>query len=655
MWIENPHSNGILPKFERVELPEFSVIIGPNGVGKTQLLKGIKSGVIACEVSPISSVYNGGVGYMTDEIVLLSSNDGDPPGLTGSLSSDLNALIYNDIVDKDLLFAKRNLLDARDRERKEIDKIVTDATGKSLIEHGYTWSQFCKAVLYEGHEPRKITPFGDPYKYQTAIYKAESILHDIAKQEFGKTAYEFSPVSPAEKIIAVDDEKLLSRVRLPTEELFVTNITNTFLSYREKRWQNQFKRLADLDEGTSRALSPEEFIELFGTPPWERVSEAFRAFNLPYSVLPASYRIKDSVSFELIRDKDGKKLSFANLSAGEKVIARMALAAFQSSYEKLIVHPAKLILLDEVDAALHPENVKRWMESLITGYVEKLKISCIVSTHSPTTVALAPDNAIYEMTENDAKPRPISKQGAIDRLTAGLPSISIDYSNRRQVFTESSIDSNHYSMIYDVMRPRLELQKSLTFIGTYGSKGGCDLVRDIVKQMATNGNRSVFGVLDWDAKNKPDNRVRVLGEGTHYTKENVLFDPLLLGALLIKDGRYEKLRHVPYSSLKDAPNSLLQSISDIIVDSIKFSPGAKSQIGSNSYFGGFSLSVSGLYQMFPGHDLFPAIKIAFPDLGRFQGESGLCAEIISRVIADIPEFCPMPFVKLMTELANAEP
>jgi len=58
------------------------------------------------------------------------------------------------------------------------------------------------------------------------------------------------------------------------------------------------------------------------------------------------------------------------------------------------------LLLDEVDASLHPSMIKNLLD-----VIEKifLKNGCkvILATHSPTTVALAPEESIYEISKQD--------------------------------------------------------------------------------------------------------------------------------------------------------------------------------------------------------------------------------------------------------------
>jgi hypothetical protein len=77
---------------------------------------------------------------------------------------------------------------------------------------------------------------------------------------------------------------------------------------------------------------------------------------------------------------------------------------------------------------------------------------------------------------------------------------------------------------------------SLTFIASgVSGRGNCDQVKDVVQQLERGGSRSVYGIIDWDLVNVGTDRVKVLGAGQRYSIENYLFDPLLIGALLLRE------------------------------------------------------------------------------------------------------------------------
>ncbi|MEO5867512.1 MAG: ParB N-terminal domain-containing protein [Sphingomonas sp.] len=121
----------------------------------------------------------------------------------------------------------------------------------------------------------------------------------------------------------------------------------------------------------------------------------------------------------------------SNLSSGERVLLQFAISSYQHDDGMTNINRPKLLLLDELDAPLHPEMVHRWLRAISEGLVAGQGIHCILTTHSPTTVALAPEDALYEMREGQSGLTKVSKQDALNKLTFGVPTLSIDYSGRR--------------------------------------------------------------------------------------------------------------------------------------------------------------------------------------------------------------------------------
>ena len=85
------------------------------------------------------------------------------------------------------------------------------------------------------------------------------------------------------------------------------------------------------------------------------------------------------------------------------------------------------------------------------------------------------------------------------------------------------------------------------------------------------GNGSVFGVIDWDTKNEENGRVFVLGYGQRYSIESYILDPLLIGALLLREkvdiahrDRMGVTGNETHVDLRDFGNDRLQRIADVV-------------------------------------------------------------------------------------------
>ena len=97
---------------------------------------------------------------------------------------------------------------------------------------------------------------------------------------------------------------------------------------------------------------------------------------------------------------------------------------------------------------------------------------------------------------NKTEPRIVktNKDKAISILTSGVPSLSITYENRRQVFVESKYDVIFYEKIYQKIKHKLEEEISINFISSgVGGNGNSAQVVDVVTQVSGYGNK--FRVL----------------------------------------------------------------------------------------------------------------------------------------------------------------
>ena len=99
-----------------------------------------------------------------------------------------------------------------------------------------------------------------------------------------------------------------------------------------------------------------------------------------------------------LKHKDDASLviNFDDLSSGEKTMMALAASLYRANTTKLF---PSVLLLDEVDTALHPSMIDALMEALTDVFLERgMKI--ILVTHSPTTIALSPEESIFVMNKS---------------------------------------------------------------------------------------------------------------------------------------------------------------------------------------------------------------------------------------------------------------
>ncbi|MCP4298650.1 MAG: ATP-binding protein, partial [Proteobacteria bacterium] len=364
---------------------------------------------------------------------------------------------------------------------------------------------------------------------------------------------------------------------------------------------------------------------------------------------------------KLVRHHDKADIDLNDLSSGEKVLISLVLALYNNDFEPDI---PGVLLLEEPDAPLHPAMIKQFLDVIIKLFIQEKGIKVVMTSHSPVTVALAPDSSLFEMNRVGKRVEKTSKDKAIKVLTAGIPSFSMNYDNRRQVFVESKHDVTFYERVYQKLSVFLDKEISLHFISSgVGGQGDCNQVREIVNKLSSFGNTSIYGIIDWDGKNNGNNFVNVLGKNHRYSIENYIFDPILLAAFLLREKfiRRESIGLQPsenYTDFKNFENFRIQQIADYIEGRIRphyehsrreldFNCVAQQKV---EYVGGNSIRISNLLLVNQGHTLEERIKDAFPQLKRYQVEGQLKKEIILKVIDDIPEFLSVDLLKIFVDI-----
>ena len=115
----------------------------------------------------------------------------------------------------------------------------------------------------------------------------------------------------------------------------------------------------------------------------------------------------------------------------------------------------KVVLLDEPDAFLHPSMIKSFLDVIENVFIGEKNIKVVITTHSPSTIGLCNESSLFIMNKGGNRIEKVTKDKALKVLTAGVPALSINYENRRQVFVESKYDVFFYDRIYDKLKNRL--------------------------------------------------------------------------------------------------------------------------------------------------------------------------------------------------------
>jgi predicted ATPase len=651
---------------EKKDLPPMTIIVGINGSGKSHLLQAIQNGCVSNDVEPSRGPFGHGV---APNIPLLLNErpsidfetiyttpfpDRPPQDLPDANFQDF--MRYRTVKLRPFLEELSSLLGDGKLSDLPEDRIWSEEASWLIARLGV---EHFRSEIKDIYDRAEKTLQGLPESLErNPVPSQESSDRSVAKD------ISLRREIPMLKMTARNYKNLLlSRVNA---EHFSLDLATIFGKYRDLRLYDRLQQLQDVDDGWKIATDNRPFEEQNGVAPWTQINKVLHEFDLPFEIIAPPLNEFGQVRTKFRKLPGNKNLDFGNLSSGEKVLVQLAISSFQIDANFINLKRPKLLLLDEMDASLHPEWVQRWLRAIEGALVDKLGTHCILTTHSPTTVALAPEDALYEMKDGRSGLTKISKQQALNNLTYGVPTLSIDFSGRRQVFTENDTDAEIYEDVYALIKSRIECSRELNFIGTgikierVGDFGaGSTIVRKIVAAMVQGKSRSTYGIVDWDCvpENRSEGRIKVLAEGRRHSIENVILDPLLVCLLLMveKKAPPEVQDIAGFVAAVQLPPEELQCLVDAVQNAVvEVKTGEKVQV---FYLGGASVEVFKEYLEMNGHALQAALAEQFPCLKEWTSEKArepLKKRIVKYVLSEHVIFCPIELKELFEGIANCE-
>jgi predicted ATPase len=386
---------------------------------------------------------------------------------------------------------------------------------------------------------------------------------------------------------------------------------------------HRFKILEALERGLPGL---DEQGNPLGKAPWEIVNEALEVAGFPYRVIaPFETKLLDQYYFRL-KDIYNKSIIDANeLSSGEKVILQIVLWLFAAGVTQ---NYPKLLLLDEPDAHLHPAMTTQFLNVVSEVLVSRYGIRVIMTTHSPSTVALAPDGAVYQIERGEPEIKPITQRSeAISILTAGMITVS---RSTKFCFVEDDTDVSFFTALTDVLMDQgpgrdphaLQPVPAIAFIpasvgvGRDKTAGGSTVVQKWVGKLDAEPIDSIFvGIIDKDSGNAASERIYVV---SRYSIENYLLDPFNIFCLLLDNGiapTIEDFKITPGTEfiIKLQKEELLQKIANAIISIIESGlPHLKNdKFMSVEYTNGSSIKLPGWIIDYRGHDLMASVQQVF--------------------------------------------
>lgn len=658
MKIEIKQKYKSLNPFISEELNELTVITGKNGSGKSQLLdligrlkspnnNSIKQLEILPEINNIQfegivKTESTDIDYAAWKQIIDSYRNHYHNNMQESLKNLIRILILNNLegeINKDI-YNERLLITT-----PEYEQLIEEISSSSGFLRGGSIINREKAIL-----KRVITEMDI-----RTIKVVDAICSYTGKSIDEITDADFYNLPIQEKWI--DDTSL-----------FNSKIEMVFYSYAKNRYINELQYFRKKERGVNNiSLSDQEFILKF-PPPWEVINEILYKHKIEFEfkeIRTEDFSEQVPYGVQIVKKDSTDIISFLVLSSGEKVIIGLILKLFTTEYYKENLKFPELIVLDEPDAHLHPEMSKLLLDILEETFVKQYNIKVIITTHSPSTVALAPEESLYELKNGkESSLKKISKDDALLLLTSFIPTLSIDYKNHRQVFCESPNDIKYYQYLYNRHIQENPLRHKLYFMSNALGEGNCDQVIAIVETLRNSGINTSYGIVDWDLENKDrGTNVFVHGKGERYSVENFVFDPIYIICSLIDIRNDNILSEIGYDKafnqylLGEKEENEIQRIVDVFFGIVKKKEGYESYNYADTeeieYLNGKKIKIPKWYLTDKGHDIVKVIFNVFPPLkGYFQNNQNRIQEALTIIMTKCYPFVPLTSIKLLEEIGN---
>lgn len=385
--------------FNQIELPNLTVLTGTNGSGKSHLLQAIENKRVL-----IDGAANARIVYFNYETFKLE-NEGVSTAHQLASERESAWTFFNQHIKPSIASWKNS----------HLSEDYSGLTSICYSQDKYLWfisrEDVNNDALYERLQSYKkdISSFfatnsnlKDHQQAQAILVLLKSIpfsVDDIAKDVFIE---QYRPFHFKSDFLPMQLGKIIW-------DYYVKLYHNQILEFENHKRNKGFT-----------ALSDEDFIKKNGEKPWEIINKILGKFsNLEYSInSPEGIGIFTSYQLKLIHTKKPSlEIGFDSLSSGERVLMALVASIYKSLSDN---HFPDVLLLDEIDASLHPSMINSLLEVIQEIFLQK-GVKVILVTHSPTTVALAPEESIYVMNRQGLdRIEKKTKEEALEILTEGF-------------------------------------------------------------------------------------------------------------------------------------------------------------------------------------------------------------------------------------------
>ena len=414
------------------DLPDVAVLIGRNGAGKTQILEALKEGhavVSGIDLKDIElydmtsyrvpnvNVGNRGFnqfGKATADAFLLAAPGKRPP-------IEVAAEIFDQ-------FAGEGEGESDDENRAQLVSSLMDEI-RLMPDFAIFPPERDRASPYKEALFKNVMRFFIPEKSErrrgkqasppsfngnqavllgTAMKLTEKLPHELTRDDIMRASnYEGGTLSNVISGVFAGykvDQFIWAHTQIETDSVAFTDL---LARYREKYpppWEILRTILSEMRD----AAGDDGLFDFDFSDPGE------------YPLYMGNY---ETFSFkaEMTNRTSGAKYEVDSLSSGEKILMALCLSSFNHYLGR---RRPKMLLLDELDAVLHPSMVAALVTTLKSLFVNQ-GTKVLMTSHSAMTVAALDESDIFRVVRNEdhvSVARP-TKSEAISELSGGLATV----------------------------------------------------------------------------------------------------------------------------------------------------------------------------------------------------------------------------------------
>jgi ABC-type branched-subunit amino acid transport system ATPase component len=380
-----------IQQLNAIEIPDFTVLTGVNGSEKSHLLEAIakRNIIIEGQVDANIVIFN----YTTFRL----ENEKKFTPLQLLNEREQAWKLYQQRVQKLVLKWKQT-----NDDKYSSLKLICDSTGCSF------WSLDSEDVLKYKELLRFI--------FNSATNKINAIMQSI---------FSLAKTIP----FSIDEIEYEQFVNLYKPYGFKSNflpdqLGKIFWDYHIKYRDNLLNLYENERNETNLDALPESaFIQRHGAKPWDLINEILESFSSLQYKVNSPDGMGQLATFQLrLRHNANQKLEieFDQLSSGEKILMALVASVYKSASDN---HFPDVLLLDEIDASLHPLMIKNMLDVIQNTFC-KQGIKVLLVTHSPTTIALVDEDSVFVVNPSgEERIEKKSKSDALSILTQGFATL----------------------------------------------------------------------------------------------------------------------------------------------------------------------------------------------------------------------------------------